>query len=59
MDYYLPQSLLHTLKESIVRNNARCQPKYWLHNVTFVPNSSNPVYQRVYERYLAAASVPI
>lgn len=59
MDYYLPQSLLHTLKESIVRNNARCEAKYWLHNVTFVPNSSNPVYQRVFERYLAASSAPI
>ncbi len=59
MDYYLPQKLLHTLKEAIVRNRARCEPAYWLHNVTFVPNSSNPVYQRIYERYVAASARPI
>jgi len=59
MDYYLPQRLLHTLKESIVRNNARCDARYWLHNVTFVPNSSNPVYKRIYERYVAASATPI
>lgn len=56
MDYYLPQRLLHTLQQSIVRNKAKCEPKYWLHNVIFVPQSSNPVYQRVYERYLEASS---
>ena len=59
MDYYLPQRLLHTLQESIVRNQARCEPKYWFHNVVFVPNSTNPIYKRVYERYLEAASRPI
>lgn len=56
MDYYLPQARLASLQESIVRNNAKCEPRYWLHNVVFVPNSDNPVYQRVYDRYLAAAS---
>jgi Rps23 Pro-64 3,4-dihydroxylase Tpa1-like proline 4-hydroxylase len=59
MDYYLPQRLLDTLKDSIVRNKARCEPKYWLHNVTFIPNSSNPIYQRIYDRYLAASARPI
>ena len=59
MDYYLPQRLLHTLKESIVRNDARCEPKYWLHNVTFVPNSNNPIYQRIYDRYVAASAALI
>ena len=56
MDYYLPQKDLHQLQESIVRNQAKCGPDYWLHNVVFVPNSSNAVYRRVYERYLAAAA---
>jgi 2OG-Fe(II) oxygenase superfamily len=59
MDYYLPQKELHQLQESIVRNHARCEPKYWLHNVVFIPNSSNPVYKKVYDRYLAAAAKPI
>jgi Rps23 Pro-64 3,4-dihydroxylase Tpa1-like proline 4-hydroxylase len=59
MDYYLPQRLLGRLQESIVRNHARCEPNYWLHNVIFVPNSSDPVYQRGYERYLAAAAKPL
>ena len=59
MDYYLPQPLLHTLQQRIVANRARCEPKYWLHNVVFVPQSSNPVYRKVYERYLAAAARPI
>lgn len=56
MDYYLPQARLHTLQESIVRHHAKCAPDYWLHNVTFVPNSGNAVYQRIYERYVAASS---
>jgi Rps23 Pro-64 3,4-dihydroxylase Tpa1-like proline 4-hydroxylase len=56
MDYYLPQALLHTLRASIVRNHAKCEPRYWLHNVVFVPNSGNPVYKRIYDRYLAASS---
>lgn len=59
MDYYLPQSRLHSLQASIARNHAKCEPKYWLHNVVFVPNSSNAVYQRVYERYLAASVKPL
>ena len=59
MDYYLPQRDLHTLQESMVRNHAKCEPKYWLHNVTFVPNSGNPVYKKVFERYLAASSRPL
>jgi hypothetical protein len=59
MDYYLPQALLHTLQESIVRHGARCEPRYWLHNVVFVPVSANTVYERVYERYLAASSRPL
>jgi hypothetical protein len=59
MDYYLPQRKLHTLQDSIVRNHAKCEPKYWLHNVTFVPKSDNPVYKKVYERYLAASARPL
>jgi len=59
MDYYLPRNKLHTLQESMVRNHAKCEPKYWLHNVTFVPKSGNPVYQKVFERYLAASSRPL
>lgn len=59
MDYYLPQKELHQLQESIRRNHAKCEPKYWLHNVVFIPNSNNPVYKKVYDRYLAAAAKPI
>jgi hypothetical protein len=56
MDYYLPRRLLPTLQESIVRNHAKCGPDYWLHNVTFVPDSSHAVYQPIYDRYLAASA---
>lgn len=55
MDYYLPQRLLRRLQDTIVRKHAKCAPDYWLHNVTFVPESSHAVYQRIYDRYLAAS----
>ena len=56
MDYYLPQRRLRALQDTIVRKQAKCAPDYWLHNVTFVPNSSHPVYQKIYDRYLAASA---
>jgi hypothetical protein len=59
MDYYLPQNRLQDLKDSIVRNGAKCEPKYWLHGVTFIPNSVQPLYHRIYEKYLRASSRPV
>lgn len=56
MDYYLPQRLLPRLKESIVRNGAKCDPKYWLHNVTFLPRSKHRVYQQVWDKYVKASA---
>jgi hypothetical protein len=60
MDYYLPQDGLHQIRESIRRNHAKCSPRYWPHNVTFVPDdSSNPIYRKIYERYLQASETEL
>lgn len=54
MDYYLPQRRLQRLKDSIARNGAG-EARYWLHDVTFIPNSTNPMYSRAYAKYLKAS----
>lgn len=59
MDYYLPQNVLHTLKQSIVRNQAKCSPDFWMHGVTFFPKSSYPIYEKIYRQYLRQASTPL
>lgn len=59
MDYYLPQGRLKDMKASIVRNGAKCEPKYWLHNVTFLPKSQHPAYQRAYDKYIKASARPL
>ena len=56
MDYYLPENALHALKESIVRNQAKCSPDFWMHGVTFFPKSIHPIYQKIYQQYLHQAS---
>lgn len=55
MDYYLPRRKLRELQDSIVRNGAKCEPKYWLHDVTFIPNSTLPMYHRAYDQYRKAS----
>jgi hypothetical protein len=59
MDYYLPQRLLPLLKGSMLRNGAKCDPKYWLHDVTFLPRSKNEIYQRIWNKYVKASSKPL
>jgi Rps23 Pro-64 3,4-dihydroxylase Tpa1-like proline 4-hydroxylase len=56
MDYYLPQKLLPQLKESIVRNGAKCDARYWLHNVTFLPKSKQKIYHHIWNKYVKASN---
>lgn len=59
MDYYLPEDALPSLKESIVRNQAKCSPDFWMHGVTFFPISSHLIYKKIHRQYLRQASKPL